>query len=83
MTANVLSVFGLVVNLLGVILLFRYGMPYRVRTGGEVAYIASGQPDQREVKAERRYNLLGTLGLFFIVLGTVAQIIPFVFRCAG
>jgi hypothetical protein len=29
------SIIGLALNLLGVIVLFRYGMPYRVRTEGE------------------------------------------------
>jgi hypothetical protein len=72
--ASVLNVFGLVANLSGVILLFRYGMPYRARTGGETVYIASGSANEDEIAAERRYDRLGWLGLILIVLGTAAQI---------
>jgi hypothetical protein len=35
----VFTVIGLVLNLVGVILLFRYGMPYRVRTEGNIGRI--------------------------------------------
>jgi len=64
---------GLLMNLAGVILLFRYGMPYRVRTEG-VNYLITEDVDKREVATERRYDLLGKLGLLLIVTGTVAQI---------
>jgi hypothetical protein len=76
--ATVLNVSGLAANLIGVILLFSYGMPYRVRTGGDVSIIASGPPDQNAIRAERRYERLGLLGLVLIVLGTAAQIVAVV-----
>ena len=31
----IFSIIGLALNLMGVIVLFRYGMPYRVRTEGD------------------------------------------------
>jgi hypothetical protein len=70
---NALNIFGLVANLISVILLFRYGMPYRVRTEG-VGYLITQDVDKREVTTERRYDLLGKLGLLLIVAGTLAQI---------
>ena len=73
-----LNIVGLVANLIGVILLFRYGMPYRVRTGGEEPYVASGPPKQDVIAAERRYDLLGWLGLILIVLGTAAQMVAII-----
>jgi hypothetical protein len=63
------SIGGLLANFAGVILLFRYGMPYRVRTGG-----VSSQVDPKEARAERREGVLGWIGLILIVLGTAAQI---------
>ncbi len=42
--ATVLNVSGLLMNLVGVILLFSFGMPYRIRTGGVVSRIVSGRP---------------------------------------
>lgn len=73
--AAALNVAGLIANLVGVILLFRYGMPYRVRTDGQVGRKLSGPPDQAAIKLERRYDVLGKLGLVLIVHGTVAQIV--------
>jgi hypothetical protein len=72
--AAAINVFGLVANLVGVILLFRYGMPYRVRTKGETYMALDGPLDQEEIKADRRFDRWGKLGLFLIVLGTIAQI---------
>jgi hypothetical protein len=70
---NALNIAGLLMNLIGVILLFRYGMPYRVRSGGNAFYVSS-HSDQAEVAAERLYERLGLSGLILIVLGTAAQI---------
>jgi hypothetical protein len=67
------STVGLVISLIGVLLLFRYGMPYRVRTGGSSMYVSSSDP--REAMLERRYAMLGFLGLFLVVLGTICQIV--------
>jgi hypothetical protein len=61
-------------NLAGVILLFRYGMPYRVRTGGATYYVAEDM-DKREIATEWWFDLWGKLGLFLIVAGTAAQIV--------
>jgi hypothetical protein len=57
-----LNVAGLVINLIGVILLFRYGMPFRVRTEG-ASYELRGEVDQTAIAAEHRYSMLGGLGL--------------------
>jgi drug/metabolite transporter (DMT)-like permease len=65
---------GLVLSLIGVVLLFRYGMPYRVRTRGQPIRVAISS-DPRAATLERRYEMLGWLGLFLVVLGTICQII--------
>ena len=72
--ANIANIGGLAANLVGVILLFRYGMPYRVRTEGETYLVLNGPLNQKEIKADRRYDRWGKLGLVLIVLGTIAQI---------
>jgi hypothetical protein len=68
------STAGLVLSLIGVLLLFRYGMPYRVRTGGSSIYVSSSS-DPREATLERRYDMLGWFGLLLVVLGTICQIV--------
>jgi hypothetical protein len=66
------TVIGLALNLAGVVLLFRYGMPYRVRAGGGSGRVTMPDPDN--VKAERRYTVLCNVGLMLIVAGTASQI---------
>ena len=68
------STAGLVISLIGVLLLFRYGMPYRVRSAGESYELREGI-DEEALKQGRTYNVLGWLGLFLIVLGTICQIV--------
>lgn len=72
-TPAALSVVGLVLNLAGVVLLFRYGMPYRVETGGAVNLILE-QENASAKAAERTYRVLGWIGLVIIVVGTALQI---------
>jgi hypothetical protein len=75
---TVANIAGLIMNSGGVILLFFFGMPYRVRTGGANSYVTE-TTDQAEVRAERRYDKIGWVGLALILLGTAAQIGAIVF----
>ena len=68
-----LNTLGLVANLAGVVLLFRYGMPYEVRTGGAI-YLTTDQPDPAQARRETRYTVFGWIGLALIVAGTCCQI---------
>lgn len=38
--ARVLNIIGLACNLIGVLILFRWGMPFRVESHGQIGYIA-------------------------------------------
>jgi hypothetical protein len=73
MSAASWNIAGSVLSLLGLLILFRYGMPYRVRTGG-VNYIITEQIDEEELKADKRYEIFGWVGLFFAVRCTLCQI---------
>jgi hypothetical protein len=70
----VFSVIGLVLNLIGVLLLFRYGMPYRVRKGGNIGRVIQ-QKDDGARTTEVEYDNLGLLGLVAVSFGTIFQII--------
>jgi hypothetical protein len=52
MGAAIWSTTGLVMSLVGLILLFRFGMPYGMRTGGGLVLTTDPRPD--EAKRERR-----------------------------
>jgi hypothetical protein len=68
------SIIGILLNLVGVILLFRYGMPYRVRTQGYTARVIM-PPDEGAKALEVWWGNLGLLGLLSIGTGTVFQVI--------
>ena len=71
-------VIGLFANLVGVFLLFRYGMPYRVpATNGD--YIVTEQTDPEGLQTDARYRLFGKFGLALIVLGTGSQVVGAIF----
>jgi hypothetical protein len=69
-----LNILGLLLALAGILLLFRYGMPYETRTGGQSALLLEGQ-DQNQIALEQHYVRWGWVGLVCIVAGTVCQII--------
>ena len=55
------TVIGIVLNAVGVIFLFRFGMPYSERRSANV-FLVIGRSSQRK-KAESAYELLSWLGL--------------------
>jgi hypothetical protein len=68
------TIAGLLSNLAGVVLLFLFGMPFRVRTGGVITII-TGQLDPGAIHAENCYEFWGSVGLGAIVIGTGLQIV--------
>jgi hypothetical protein len=74
MTAGKLNVIGLNLYTLGVLLLFRYGMPYRVPTGGE-QHLILVTLDEAEIRLEKRCKILGFRGLGFVLVGTGFHIV--------
>jgi len=70
--SQALTILGLFLNLIGVLILFRYGMPYRVRTGGAV-YIVMEKKNEVDEKEERRYDFFGWIGIALVVIGTGLQ----------
>jgi hypothetical protein len=74
MSDRLLSLSGLALNLVGVLILFRYGMPFHVPSGGAVHLILE-KTDQAEIELERRYTLYGYVGLFLLIAGTNLQMV--------
>ncbi|MCY4597702.1 MAG: hypothetical protein OXC19_23240 [Bryobacterales bacterium] len=63
---------GLGLDIVGVVLLFRFGLPPNVdRTG---ATYWTGAPDQEEVRKGRRYDRISWVALALLVLGFALQI---------
>jgi hypothetical protein len=71
MCAAIFTVVGLIANLVGVLLLFYFGMPFRIP--GDY-YSPSNRPEAEE-KKDTRYKWWGYAGLMLVILGTLAQIV--------
>ena len=69
-----LNISGLSLSLIGVLLLFFFGMPYRVRSGGQ-SYIVTEQTNAEEKVKDALFRKLGFAGLVLIALGTFLQIV--------
>jgi len=72
--SRVFNLVGLLLSLAGVLILFRWGMPFRVPTGGAISLV-TGQADAQEIALERIYTIIGYGGLALLILGTILQIV--------
>ncbi|MEY2542060.1 MAG: hypothetical protein QOI22_1662 [Verrucomicrobiota bacterium] len=66
------SVLGVLVSLFGFLILFRYGMPFRVRSEG-VTYLITEEVDEKEKQIDRRYEVFGYAGLLMALIGGLMQ----------
>lgn len=74
LAASTWTVLSVVLGLGGVLLLFRYGMPYRVESKGWSIVVVE-EIDPNETILDRRYKRLGLLGLAMTIAGGVCQVI--------
>jgi hypothetical protein len=72
--SKVLNIFGLIFNLAGVVLLFLFGMPFRIASGGKTVTWTTTNIDLQVRKLDDIYSVLGWIGLLAIVFGTLLQI---------
>jgi hypothetical protein len=73
--AATLNSIGLLLTIDGAVLVFRYGMSFTVRTGGVIQFEADNPRDQNQIELERWYDRLALLGLVYVMLGTLFQVI--------
>jgi hypothetical protein len=66
------NIIGLLLECVGVLILFFCGMPYAIRTGGGEFMVT--HPSAAGIARERFYDRLGWLGLALLVIGTGLQI---------
>jgi hypothetical protein len=67
------TVIGTASGLAGLLLLFRYGMPGAVKTGGQPLVVADATPESEA--EERRLVRLGYLGLALTIIGALCGVI--------
>jgi hypothetical protein len=72
--SRILNIVGLVLNLAGILILFRWGMPFRVESHGEVP-LATGDVDPRGLALDNIFVRCGWVGLILLIIGVILQII--------
>ena len=70
-----MKIFGLLLNLAGIVLLFLFEMPFRVATGSKTVPWATSSFEVQVKKLDDIYAVLGWIGLLALVLGTLLQIL--------
>ena len=65
---------GLLLDIIGVVLLWCFGLPPDVRREGQSYILAEGE-DQTEKRKAKLYDCLSKLGLFLIIFGFIVQIV--------
>lgn len=73
-SASAINTLGLALNLLGVLGLFRFGMPFHVPTQGEQCLKIS-QESEEDLVTEERYGTFSVVSLCFVVSGTALQML--------
>ena len=70
---KILTLIGLVLNTVGVALLFFYVLPRRVRTDGIRGLLQGSNPNQELIELERRWDFLSAIGLACVIIGIILQ----------
>jgi hypothetical protein len=74
MSAKLVNSIGLGADIIGAVLLWRFGLPRDVRRSG-ASYLLLEQTDEREVAKAKRYDALGTLGICLLAAGFALQLL--------
>jgi hypothetical protein len=69
------TVLSVVLGIAGLLLLFRYGMPFRIESGGHDTVVVGAANPVEEERLDRRYKRFGYLGLMLTIAGGICQIL--------
>jgi hypothetical protein len=70
-----MGVLGLVLNLVGIVLLFCVGMPFQIPADGKIGRWSASSVSLRMKSLDDFYTILGIIGLSALVLGTLLQVL--------
>ena len=71
-TPAYLNIFGLGLDIIGVIIIFKYGLPADIRRGG-ITLLATEQTDPEEAANAAKYDRWSMFGLIVLITGFLLQ----------
>jgi hypothetical protein len=74
MLSQTLDTAGILLTTAGALLLFAYGLPFKVRTGGQSFRVLTGI-DEGALASEKRADRIGWLAAVMLVVGALIQIV--------
>jgi hypothetical protein len=73
-TSNLVNSIGLVCDIMGAVLIWRYGLPAPISRSGAIHFILE-QSDETEKAMAKRYDCIARCGIVSLVGGFVLQLI--------
>ena len=74
--SDIVSSIGLAFDIVGVVILFKYGLPAEVRkTGGFILGWGTDEPNEKAEREYRFYKRMSRIGLGSLILGFGLQIV--------
>ena len=70
-----MNVLGLLLNLIGIVLLFCVGMPFQIPADTKIGRWSTSSVSLRLKSPDDFYTILGIIGLSALILGTLLQIL--------
>jgi hypothetical protein len=80
MTSTIVNSAGLVLNIVGTLLVWRYGLPAPLSRDGAINIIAE-QTDNSEKAEAAKYDCKARLGIGLLLLGFALQLVSSLVRC--
>lgn len=74
MTSACINDIGLFLDIIGAVLLFKFGLPASVDREGHI-HIITEQFDEEEIKKGKFYERWGKIGLGLLILGFIFQLV--------
>ncbi len=73
-TSNLANSIGLVCDIIGAVLIWRYGLPIPISRSG-ARYLVMQQKNETEIAKARRYDCITRWGIILLVSGFVLQLV--------
>jgi len=73
-SSELLNSLGLVLDIIGAVILFFFGLTPKIDTEGTV-YLIAEQKDEDEIKRGKFYKIMSSIGIGLIAVGFIFQLI--------